>query len=254
MNAKNFIVDAKLNKVVDITHHHAQIEMLDSLYLGLRTVYDIIKAKENWAAENYPAPNLLQGYSYMNQGKVEPEFFKMLTNYHHWFSISLINYARLAGFLVGIANGDFTKEDQKTESGKKKIKSSCNNYIEGVLEIKQVKKYRNIVSAHFALTDPRRDNFMTMDISATNVCGFRDNRIVSKAGLHASIDITNQIPTPPGQKPDFSRQITTVEEIPTWSITQVFEEVLPRYWPNIILPEDKHKINKVPYEEKLTIE
>ena len=250
MDTQNFIVDAKLNKSVERTLHTSQIKMLHSLYLGLRSLYDVIKEKENWAAENYPAPNLLQGYDYMNTGKVEPEFFEMLTNYHHWFSISVINYARLSGFLVGISNGDFTKEDRKTEGGKKKIKNSCNNYIEQVVELKHVKTYRNIVSAHFALTDPRKDNFMTMDISATNICGFINNRIVSKAGGYVQLDINEEISIS-GQPAKPTKQITTVEQIPIWSITQTFEELLPRYWPHIELPEDEYKLKKIAYGETL---
>ncbi len=249
---EEYIVDAILNKSAARNIYQNQIEMLGCLYTGIRSLYDICKTKENEVAEKNPKPNMAQGYKDMCEGKVEPEFFDLLPCYHHWFSNSVINYARLAGYLVGMANKDFTKYDQTTREGKKKIKESCDKYIYSIPEIADVLEYRNIVSAHFALTMPyNKDNFLTMDISAKNICGFRDNRIVSKAGGHVNIQINEEISLTGQQEPKPAETKVTVEDIPIWSITQTFEELLPRYWPNVILPVEKYQITKIRQRAKL---
>jgi len=133
----------------------------------------------------------------------------------YWFSTSLINYARLTGFLVERIQNNITDEDVSTFVEKSKIKDACTNYVKSIPELEEVLKWRNKVSAHFAITDPNRvDNVATLEEIIRNPIGFSDFRfrthimIISKSTEKEIIE----------------------SNLPTWSLTETFETLSNRFW------------------------
>lgn len=217
-----FVVDKIEGIEIDHRGNTNQISMLQSLRNGLALLYNTCKQTENKVFEDYNGK--VSGYNVPGKTIDLTQLYYVLPCYFHWFSVSAANYARLAGYMVGKERGEFKREDVRTKEGKKKIKESCNRYVDGVKELEQVLLYRNKVSAHFALTDPRNeDNYVTMDFSVLAIAGFSSGKLASK----------------PVEKASFQKDGTAiVDEIPNWSITMVFEEMAKRYWPDIVFPPD----------------
>lgn len=138
----------------------------------------------------------------------------------HWFGVSVCNMARLVGFLRGLSTGDFTRSDLADSSKSRSVRESVDDYISRVTELSSVVVWRNKVGAHFAITDPRKDdNPATLDMSVVFPVTFYDTRYYvgqmvltrgSQTGAHTSA-------------------------LPSWSVTEVFESLIPRYWPSSTL-------------------
>lgn len=118
-----------------------------------------------------------------------------------------------------MSEGDFTRADLSDKSKFNTVKSSVDDYVENVTELSDVLIWRNKVGAHFAITAPHRsDNISTLDMSVMFPVSFNSGhyyvgehtltRTDGAGGRHTSA-------------------------IPRWSLTEVFENLIPRYWPNI---------------------
>ena len=134
----------------------------------------------------------------------------------HWYGVSLCNYARLVGFVGSVATGKVTKAMPKTNSDRKTIKESCDKYVESVMEISEVVRWRNKVAGHFAATDPHKeDNVATFDMSVIPPVGYSNGRY--RVGILAMV------------KTDSDGTAKT-SDLPAWSVTEVTEKLSPRYW------------------------
>src|SRR4051794_23240516 len=135
----------------------------------------------------------------------------------HWFGVSLCNFARLVGFIRGLKEGDFTRADL-TDQGKTKarvVKNSVDAYVQSISELQPVLVWRDKIAAHFAITDPRKDdNIATLDMSVVFPVTYASPRYRANyfqlirsnaAGVHTSA-------------------------LPEWSVTEVYEQLAPRYW------------------------
>lgn len=141
---------------------------------------------------------------------------ELLPCYFHWFGTSLCNYARLVGFVSGVHSGVYSRDATEDSNNFEKIKSHCNAYVTSVQELAPVLLWRNKVFAHFALTDPRKsDNAALLDASTMSPITLIDGRF-SVGGV--------TICARGGEV-----------EMPTWSVTSVFESLEDRYWPGIKL-------------------
>jgi hypothetical protein len=134
--------------------------------------------------------------------------------------VSVCNFARLVGFINGLEKKLFTREDLDAKANFPKIKKVVDNYANSLIELEKVRVWRNKVSSHFAITDPYPDdNIATLDMSVVFPVSF-DNRYIvggwtmmksNSTGPHAS-------------------------QLPRWSLTEVFESLVPRFWPNYSIP------------------
>ena len=131
-----------------------------------------------------------------------------------WFSTSLVNYMRLVG-LVGLTNQKgWEAKDILERSRAAEIKRYCDQYVEEV--IPAVLHWRNKVAAHFAITHPYgEDNVATLESS------IMDQLIFIKPYFRVAA----------------AKWCTKHEEstLPSWALTQVFEELAPRFWNELIL-------------------
>jgi hypothetical protein len=218
---KNVTIDFIDQVVSDELNFKSQIEMLGHLRAGLEELYIKCKTVENKIQNNNS--RFVQAQTFSLLIYTSKEFYEALPSYFHWFSVSTINYVRLVGYLKGIQNGHIKIEDSPLDKMKRQnIKEICNNYVKSIKVLGPVEAYRNKVAAHFAITDPRSDdNFVTMNFSAINKTGLSDSKLVSKAEINLVQNSNGDL---------------IAEDISIWSITKVFEELSPRFWPDLKIP------------------
>jgi hypothetical protein len=150
---------------------------------------------------------------------VPSEVDLLLPSYFHWFGNSICNYCRLAGYVVARETGTLTDTDIQPEPARKKIKAACDGYVKTLEGFAEVLRWRNKVSAHFALTDPRNeDNIATLEASIVYPVGFDAGRF--RTGTMISFKGYGQV--------------THESDIPNWSVTEVFETLASRFWPDVV--------------------
>jgi len=155
-----------------------------------------------------------------------------IMNYFNWFSISIINYVRLVGFIDIVNQKQFAREDIVKKENHRLIKKHCKNYIEKV--IPEIYLYRNKLSAHHSLTDPLvNDNIATLESSVINTIVY-NRPYLETAGLKWNSKLSSD-----------KKQVTT--EIKPWKLTKVYDELTTRYWNDIKIPkleESKIKLSE----------
>jgi hypothetical protein len=212
MVSEKVTIDKKLSIVVDFENYYNEVNALIQLRNGLLVLYNTIRPVE----ENIKSVHLNSSItSFGNDPFLPKDLNSLLPCYFHWFGNSLVNYCRLAGFIVSMENGCISKNDLLSNNGKTNIKKECDNYIKNIDEVKQVLKWRNKISAHFALTDPRaEDNISTLEASIIYPVGFDNGRYMT------SVINFNR----------YEGESNMSSDIPRWSLTEVFELLQERYW------------------------
>ena len=128
----------------------------------------------------------------------------------NWFSISLVNYLQVIFYCKQLSA---KPENQHVMSRNYSRESEM--YVKSVAN--EVLEWRNKVAAHYSATSPRKDNIATQRQSLMNPITFSGNRFfVGQYQLASSKMISG---------------------LPCWSLTQVFEELSPRFWPGRNLRE-----------------
>lgn len=222
-----FTIDFLEGIEVEQKHHLNELNSLKMLFVGMRQLVTNLKRLEDNRTSLFP-PNV-RFMSYGNtDGSLEQD--QLIACYSHWFAISACNYARLVGFLRGLANADFSREDLGNTSRYQVIKDAVNKYVSGVTELDDVRTWRNKVGAHFAITDPRKDdNLATLQLSVMHPVAFNLPRY-EVGGLALTLKNSAGVFT---------------SELPTWSITAAFERLIPRYWPDLRWePAKDHSVNE----------
>ncbi|WP_088330506.1 hypothetical protein [Lacimicrobium sp. SS2-24] len=143
-----------------------------------------------------------------------------LSSMFHWFSTSSVNYLRLVG-LIDIMNNNGWKSADISQN-KKNIRNHCTEYVKEV--IPEIYKWRNKVSGHFSITDPREeDNLASLEISIMPQTAWVKpywyvGMMQWHSGGHSS-------------------------EMPKWSLTVEYEKLTKRCFPHLkINPiEEVHK-------------
>lgn len=154
-----------------------------------------------------------------------------LMNYFNWFSISIINYVRLVGFIDIVNKKQYTREDMVIKENHKIIKKHCKEYIEKV--IPEIYLYRNKLSAHHSLTDPYpSDNIATLESSVINTIAYNNPYLESGLKWNSQLSLDTQ-------------KVAT--EIKVWQLTKVYDELTMRYWNDMKLP--KLEISKIKLPE-----
>jgi hypothetical protein len=128
-------------------------------------------------------------------GILENKPFGLLSCAFQWYAISACNYAQLVGWLVMRDTG------------------SAKKYVKKVMP--RLLNYRNKVAAHFAITDPFRDN--EADLAASVM-----THIVYVHGRLCAAALTPIIK-------DDGQEITASRDF-SWSLTLAHERLMPRFW------------------------
>lgn len=147
----------------------------------------------------------------------------LIACFFHWFGVSVCNFARLVGFVRGLAASDFTRADLNDPACFSDVRKSVESYVTGVSELSDVLKWRHKVGAHFAITAPQKnDNISTLDESVIFPVVFSDGRYRVNGFSFTRKNVTG----------------IHTSSIPSWSVTEVFEQLTPRYWPGITIEPD----------------
>jgi len=210
------VIDKILNIDVVEQEFVNELQTLNDLYSGLHFLYSTVRPWELKIIENRPGKKIFfvgQPPEFIMDG-IPQDLFTYLPSTFHWFSTSLINYARLCGFVVSRAQNIITPEDLNPPN-RQKIKQACTDYVESIPELELVKKWRNKISGHFALTDPRSDdNIATLEESVRDPIGFSDFRFRTNLMISSKTMATE----------------TVDSELPTWALTETFELLTSRFW------------------------
>lgn len=142
-----------------------------------------------------------------------PDAEELLPCYFHWFGTSVYNYARLTGFLAGIASGAYDRHATENVRYLKTIKAYCDNYVNSIPELDAIRIWRHKVFAHFAITDPRDDdNPALLDASVMSPVSYSNGRFRVGGMMHMARGVEHVFPD--------------------WSVTEAFEALGQRYWPD----------------------
>lgn len=211
----NFLIDSKLGISINRDDFPNEFNSLMQLRQGLILLYNEVRRTElNILEETKGSKVFATGNWKFESNKIE----HLLPCYFHWFGNTVINYLRLNGYIVARVQGHITEEDLGFEPAREKIKRATKEYINNFEEVREVLKWRNKVSAHFALVDPvKDDNIATMESSIIYPVSFGFDRF--KTG--------SMVMTKGNAEHDFQA------EIPQWALTEVFEQLKDRLWPDI---------------------
>ena len=207
-----------INKI-SIDEHSSRNELsaLSSLFAGLNQLYTVTKGYESDVATYEKAHGGKLEFSMLGGTPgLPPGADKLLPCLFHWFGISMINYASLVGFLDGITTKVFSRENLEDKKYHAMVKKHCGDYVDSISELEPVKILRNKVAAHFAITDPHKnDNPAFLDFSVMPSVGYDTDRFRAGIFVFSRTD---------------SAGVTHEAKLPPWSLTEVFESIAPRYW------------------------
>ena len=132
----------------------------------------------------------------------------------NWFATTLVNYLRLVA-LVDLMNKNAWKSVAlSAPENRQLIKTHCTDFVKSAAP--DVYRWRNKVAAHFAATDPfHDDNLGTLEQSIMNPVTYRyPHYYVGMLKWNTQ-----------GQSSD----------LPTWALTKTYEDLGPRFWPEMTL-------------------
>lgn len=217
MGTPTFVIDKVLDIKISPEKYNNEFNALMQLKVGMIALYNNVRPVEAQILQKTQGKRV---FFFGESSLVPSEIDRLLPCFFHWFGNSLCNYARLTGYIVAREQGYVTDADLQLEPERKKIKEACDNYVKTLPEIQEVLKWRNKVSAHFALTDPRKDdNIATLEASIIFPVGFEIDRFRTGTMILSKGDNT----------------VNHESEIPRWSLTEIFEQLINRFWPDVVL-------------------
>ena len=189
----------------------ANYQAFGSSYEGLKTLAGTVRELER----RYVASDPHAEHVVLHISSRVPHIVPCAFN---WFSVTLVNYLRLIA-LVQLMGARGWKSPALTDpSNRSNIKSHCANYVRTA--IPEVYGWRNKVAAHFAATDPfHDDNLGTLEQSIMSLVEFKYPHYHVGLGKWSAAGETSQLPT--------------------WALTKVYEDLGPRFWPEVQLPPVK---------------
>ncbi|MEX0718268.1 MAG: hypothetical protein WD066_16865 [Planctomycetaceae bacterium] len=213
-------LDAKARLSIEPNDHLNEQRSLAMLSVGVMRIADNLKARETEWDQRTGGKITFSSYGLDIDGTRGQ--LDVIGCFFHWFGVSICNYARLVGFIQGLATSAFTRRDLADPSKLNLVKSSVDAYEDSVAELADVRIWRNKIAAHFAITAPRKDdNVSTLDMSVMFPVSFDNGRYRVSQYVLSKTNASG----------------THTSAIPSWSVTEVFEALIPRYWPQITISQ-----------------
>jgi hypothetical protein len=132
----------------------------------------------------------------------------------NWFSVTIVNYLRLVALVDLMAKNQWKSDALADPANRQVIKNHCTDYVRDA--IPEIYRWRNKVAAHFAATDPFKDDLLgTLEQSIMN-------------------SVTYKYPYYYVGIVQWNTQ-STVAALPTWSLTNTYEQLCQRFWPDMKL-------------------
>ena len=178
-----------------------------SNYVGLKILADSVRELERqYVATDPYAEHVVLHMS----GSVPP----LIPCAFNWFATTLVNYLRLVALVDLMTTQQWKSVALSDPANRLTIKAHCTTFVKSA--IPEIYRWRNKVAAHFAATDPfHDDNLGTLEQSIMNPVTYRYPHYY--VGL---MQWNTQ-----GQTSD----------LPTWALTKVYEDLRPRFWPDLHL-------------------
>ena len=204
MPKDKLILDHVENLVVPRELHNNNLNVLRSLDIGMFHLATFARQREVSALETHGVDKIVHSF------KITDEIL-LLGCIFDWFSISLINYLRLVKLMHLMEDNDWSIANLQNKQVQKELKRACVAYIKDVAP--EVYQWRNKIAAHRALTDPRNDNLTTLTFSTMPIVTYQ-SPYYGVASFRLFMSNGGEL------------------NIPAWSLTQKYEELAQRYWPN----------------------
>ena len=152
----SIIIDSVTGLAIEDGAHFNEYRTLKMLYAGLSQIAFQLQQRElKFNQQNNGAFNV---FSFGRDPDGSNENLDLVACTFHWFGVSVVNFARLVGFISGLENNEFERRDLGDPEKCKSIKKSVDSYVNKVPELAAVLKWRNKVGAHLAITAPRNDD------------------------------------------------------------------------------------------------
>jgi len=180
---------------------------------GLAWLYQTVRDLERraqFAAEPQDVKLAIAG------GILDQQPLGFLSCAFQWYAVSACNYAQLTGWL-GFKDSVAAKA-----------------YVGRVMP--RVVQYRNKVAAHFAISDPRRDNEADLAASVMTQVVYAHGRLCAAA-------LTPVLGS--------GQQEIGVSRDMSWSLTLAHERLVPRYWPSG--PQRAYQALRIPRQATVTV-
>lgn len=203
-----FLIDHLNNISIEEDDFHAECSTLKYLKFGIFSLAGNVRAMEIDLNKN-------DGLVFSMGTSMPTDIRKsaILACFYHWFTNSICNYLRLVAYLEGISKGLKFLSDNSNKT-KKQRDEYYRDYLEKI--IPDILIWRNKVTAHFAKTDSREDdNIATLEVSVMYpVIFIKPYSRVGALQWHSKGSDSG---------------------LPEWSLTKIFEDLVPHYWPDCIL-------------------
>jgi hypothetical protein len=176
-------------------------------YAGLHMLAETVRENEIEAVRKDPHAK----HTVLAYGLIYPA---IIPNAFNWYALTLVNYLRALGLIEFLISEKLAFSSLLDRSIANKVRTHCGEYV--IEAIPEIHAWRNKVSAHYAATDPRKDNIGTLMQSLMDPIVYKYPHF--RAG---------------GVKVAFDGGLA---ELPNWSLTETHERLSPRFWPEFKLP------------------
>ncbi len=205
----NILLDSEKGIVLDLENR--PISNLQSLlYLpeGLQTLAVTVRQEEIKLIQvNNGKPPVLMICGFQGDGLIACCF--------NWFATSLVNYLRLIALIDLMQVRSWSSGDVQLHSNHKDVKDYCRAYVREV--VPEVYQWRNKIAAHFAMTDPFKDDSLgTLELSVMNPVSY--GKPYFRTGAFHWVANNEK------------------SEIQEWALTEIYEKLSPRLWPDRPIP------------------
>ena len=195
------------NISVRVDNHINRINVLRSLLIGMYHLAYFTRRREMDMLEKQDK-DTIRGLFQITDETL------MLGCVFDWFSISLVSYLRMVKLIDLMELNSWELVDLQESVNKRQIRKDCLKYIETV--VPAVYKWRNKIAAHRVATDPRNDTLNLLNYSTmptvdytTPYYGVLNFRVFMSNGGDLGLD--------------------------SWQLTKMFEDLAPRFWPEMKL-------------------
>ena len=178
-------------------------------YFGLKILADSVREAELKVVADNPHAKHIVLNVFGNVHPIVPCAF-------NWFSVTIVNYLRLVALVDLMARNNWKSAALAESSNRSIIKRHCTDYVRDA--IPEIYRWRNKVAAHFAATDPFADDTLgTLEQSIMNSVTYKYPYYY--VGLFK-----------------WNTQGTSAE-LPTWALTETYQRLASRFWPEMALSE-----------------
>ncbi len=191
---------------IEVSHdvHHNNLNVLRSHDIGMFHLAKFTRQREIEALKRHGRDKIVF------IGELTEETL-LLGCVFDWFAISLVNYMRTIKLMEMLEEKGWVLADLQKKAVQHQLRKVCRSYIEKIAP--DVFQWRNKIAAHRIATDPRSDNLSMLTYSTFTTVTYHSPHY-EVGGLKVSLG-------------DGS-----VSDLQSWSLTEKYGELGPRYWPD----------------------